>query len=794
MATNRAQAAEVPPAEAAQVEKSAIGEPAVGSSKVEEAGTPGTPKVNSVAADETIVREPAAREPAAADLAAPVSPEQEEAVGEKRTLRDVVVTATRGEQAASEAPASTSVVTKEEMRQRNVQTADQAVNLLPGVYGRRGKGLADTRSSITVRGVPGQDRTLVLLDGLPMNDGYTGDVQLGGLRLDEFERIEVVRGPVSSLYGGSAMGGAVNLLTVMPEKREVRFNSGVGSAWTWREAPVASWKLQGSYGDRVGKLRLQAGFGYEATAGFPANLVVVSSAPTAGITGARPTTDATGKARYVIGHAGNNTWNDYSGTVRLQYDFTASTYLRLWYRRSGYEYAYDDPASWLQNGSGSPVYSYGTVSQSVFVAGGGQKTLDSFGLASEILLGETRAKIALGVNRHGTNWYTSSVSGASGSTPWGGPGKVSNTPDTSFLGDLQVTQPILQRHLLTAGVAFRRDQANTTESRLEDWRNDATKGDATYEAGGINLSLGAFVQAEIALLDSLTLYAGLRDDYWRTYAGYAIQRGTGAFTEDYAPHDRNSLSPKGALVWRPLEGTTLRTQVGRAFRAPSVYELYRTWTSVSGQKSTVYGSNAALSPESIVSWDVGGEQALWRQAKAKATFFDNYLRDMVYTVTLSDSATAAEKRATNVGRARSYGVELELEQKVRGFGRLFAAYTYTKSAITKYDVNPALVGKQLTHVPKHMASAGAEAKRGPFSGSVTARHVSKRFNSDDNADTLDHVYGSYDPYLLVDLLVAAQPEPWMTISLSVDNLFDQDVYCYYRTPRRSWMAQLTLAY
>ena len=96
---------------------------------------------------------------------------------------------------------------------------DQAVNTLPGVFDTRGKGLTDTLSSINLRGMPGQARTLVLLDGMPLNSAYTGNVQFGGLAPEDIRQIEVIRGPFSSLYGGYAMGGVVNILTKMPRKR-----------------------------------------------------------------------------------------------------------------------------------------------------------------------------------------------------------------------------------------------------------------------------------------------------------------------------------------------------------------------------------------------------------------------------------------------------------------------------------------------------------------------------------------------------------------------------------------------
>ncbi|RLA83140.1 MAG: TonB-dependent receptor, partial [Deltaproteobacteria bacterium] len=162
--------------------------------------------------------------------------------GQEVELEEVVVTATRTEKPRAEAPASVSVVTREEVQRRNVQALDQAVNLLPGVYNKRDKGLMTTTAHVAIRGIPGGQRTMVILDGLPLNSPYTGSVDWEGLIPEGIGRIEVARGPFSSLYGGHAMGGVVNIITRMPERRELTLKGGYGSHDLWSG--------YASYGDR----------------------------------------------------------------------------------------------------------------------------------------------------------------------------------------------------------------------------------------------------------------------------------------------------------------------------------------------------------------------------------------------------------------------------------------------------------------------------------------------------------------------------------------------------------------
>ena len=89
------------------------------------------------------------------------------------SLEEVVVTATRTEKKVDDAPASVSVITKKDMEKYDIQTVDDAIKYEPGLYVRRTKGLSDSITSVQMRGLSGQNRTLVLIDGLPVNDGFS---------------------------------------------------------------------------------------------------------------------------------------------------------------------------------------------------------------------------------------------------------------------------------------------------------------------------------------------------------------------------------------------------------------------------------------------------------------------------------------------------------------------------------------------------------------------------------------------------------------------------------------------
>src|ERR671929_131193 len=100
-------------------------------------------------------------------------------------------------------------------------TLDDALRQVPGftLFRRTGSRVANpTSQGVSLRGVgaSGASRALVLADGIPLNDPFGGWVYWGRVPRASVERIEVLRGGASSLYGSSALGGVVNLITRRP--------------------------------------------------------------------------------------------------------------------------------------------------------------------------------------------------------------------------------------------------------------------------------------------------------------------------------------------------------------------------------------------------------------------------------------------------------------------------------------------------------------------------------------------------------------------------------------------------
>jgi len=698
-------------------------------------------------------------------------------------LGKIVVTAARTEMEATKAPGSISVVTNKDVEKRNVQVVDQALNTVSGVLNERGKGLLfDAMATVTLRGMPEQQRTLILMDGLTLNNPYMGSVRFQGLALEDIERIEVVRGPSSSLYGGYAMGGVINIITKMPRKREFVLKGGYGSD--------ALWKSYISYGDRFkDALSLFLSYGYKSTDGYTTDFNVQSTTPPAA-TGWSYTTDNQGNTRYLIGDKGNNEYWDENIAVKTGYDFSQSSKINFSFMRNSCGYSYNEPHTHLKDATGNPVWSYGTspniVRESTFLLGDGQDSQNIYNLSYETELSTLKAKLSLGlVDLMRWNITPDSTS----ATRFGGPGKITQTPSEGYNSELQFTLPLFSRHIFTFGSSFRYNWADSEEHNLTSWKDKGSKTTLAYEARGKDRTFALFIQDELEILDNLTTYLGFREDWWETYDGYANQVGTTGYPKYYASHSASSFSPKVAIVYQPFVKTTLRTSIGQAFRPPTIYELYRTWTTSRGK---TYAGNSELNPEKTTSWDLGIEQGLWKGSKIKATYFENYIEDLIYSRTVIPDEYYDK---INAGKAEIRGIEMELEQRLDMGLRLFANLTYNEDAnVKKNETKPVTEGKWLTDVPQRMFNLGVELTQGNFSGSLVARYVSKRYQNDENTDTVNDVYTSYDPYFVTDLKLSYKLTKFATLSFSLDNIFDKDYFAFYRAPGRKWFTELTLRF
>jgi iron complex outermembrane receptor protein len=711
-------------------------------------------------------------------------------------LGEEVVTATRTEKTVENVPGAVHVVTKQDIESRDVQTIDEALNTTPGVFDYRSN-LMDTMASISVGGIPGANRTLVMKDGVPLNDAYVGMVMWGGLPVYDVERIEVVQGPFSSLYGGNAMGGVINIITKMPEQQEITLKSGDGSAWNRGEALDDLRREYVSYGGKLfGKLSLFASYSYDATNGYPDSFVTTSSTPPAGITGWSPTTDNSGNTQYLIGDYGNNVWWDDNITARARYEFSKDSNITANYMRTRNEWNFEPPHTYLHDTSGQPVYSYGTgmtaVTPATFLAAGGNGGSEQniYSLSYETQVDIVKAKINTGLVDRTGNWYTSPGIDAS-ATLSGGPGQYSDSPSKKYFADMQFTFPLLNVNVVTLGGTFDYGKADSRLYNLSNWQDKTSLTDMVSASGGEEYAYSFFAQDEIAILKNLTAYAGFRQDWWTNEAGYANEAGMAGYPQSYPSRSDSAFSPKFSLVCKPFDETTFRASFGKSFRPPTVYELYSTWSFMG---FLTYRGNPNLNPETSTSWDIGVEQGLWKGAKVKADFFENFIHDLICSNLVSSSASGIVYEKSNAGQGTVKGITAEIEQKVDKWLRLFTNATFTDARINSNSGDPGSVGKRMTFMPDTMFNIGAELRQGPVTGSLVGNYVSKRFSSSDNTDTVNGVFGSYDPYFILNGKIRYEIVKQVALSFSIDNILDRHYFSYMEAPGRSWFTDLTIKF
>jgi iron complex outermembrane receptor protein len=181
------------------------------------------------------------------------------------TLEEVVVTGTRDVQEIRKIPANVTVITREEIQRSNAQTVIDLTRSEVGVVARDFYGTGKT-ASVDIRGFgeTGPLNTLVLVDGRRVNEIDLSGVDWTQIPLDQIERIEVVRGAGSVLYGDNAVGGVINIITKKPEKPISARVEGILGSYRFN-------KEVGSVSGKWGPLSAILNAGYNATEGYREN-------------------------------------------------------------------------------------------------------------------------------------------------------------------------------------------------------------------------------------------------------------------------------------------------------------------------------------------------------------------------------------------------------------------------------------------------------------------------------------------------------------------------------------------
>jgi len=145
----------------------------------------------------------------------------------------VVVTATRFPESRLEAPIGMTVITARQIAESTAKTLPELLSREAGIVTRDNTGSPDWQVDMRGFGITGDQNTLVLLDGQRLNENEIVSVRWSAVPIESIERIEILRGSGSVLYGGGATGGTINIITKAPQPGSRGASAGA-SAGTYR--------------------------------------------------------------------------------------------------------------------------------------------------------------------------------------------------------------------------------------------------------------------------------------------------------------------------------------------------------------------------------------------------------------------------------------------------------------------------------------------------------------------------------------------------------------------------------
>ena len=587
---------------------------------------------------------------AAALVCASVGAQEGATTATATTLSEVVVSAAGFEQELKQAPASISVVSREELENKNFRDLAEALQGVEGIDVLGGTGKTGGLD-ISIRGMP-SDYTLILIDGRRQN--VAGDVTPNGFgaALNSFmppvsaiERIEIIRGPMSTLYGSDAMGGVINIITRKVAKTwggEVSMTQSIPEDNDWGAENKLNLYLNGPIKQDVLGLAVRGSL-YRRDASDPV------LAPGA-VQPANARNPAPAQSRqHNIG-------------ARLTLAPTKQHELWLDVEQGRTWYNNDDGRLGGRDADNIPSKYPGYKDALRFnrdQVAIGHTSRFGFGLLESSLM------------RTVTETEGRSIPGAS--VPVGDPrsGTDRELKTTNTVLDTKLVAPLGAAHVLTAGAQW--------------W--DAKLTDGLLPEKHQQTMWSLFAEDEWRLVDSLTATFGGRYDHHDAFGG--------------------KVSPRAYLVWDANTQWTLKGGVSKGFRAPRLNQLIDGVSGISGQGTSINIGNPNLQPEVSTSTEFAALFDNQKGVTGSATVFHNKVKDKISSggdcaanFISSCAANPAATYSINVDEAKTWGLELSTRVQFNPQWGVKAGYTWTQSEVIEKGVK----NGQLANTAKHIAS------------------------------------------------------------------------------------------
>lgn len=595
----------------------------------------------------------------------------------------VVVSGDRAETTLGNTPESISIVPREAISSSAAPTMDDVLRQVPGfsIFRRSSSRNANpTTQGVSLRGVgaSGASRSLVLLDGVPLNDPFGGWVQWNRVTPVGIERIEVMRGGASSFYGDESLSGSVYAVSRQPnEKVTVSAEVFGGTQRTLSGSAYVGFRRK-SWQGSITAANFQ-------TRGF----IPIDE-------------NARGLVDVFAGVRSSNL------SARIEKTIDIASY--IFFRPSVF-------GEVRTNGTGLQT---NRTSVRQFVAGGmhavsGNKILSSGYHLNWRVYG-------------GTQVYDQIFSAVSADRSTESLNRIQRVPAQTFGFSARFTTNI-KKHALLLGTDGREVRGASDERVFANGINTSTVG-----AGGRERTFGFLINDIVRVAQKFVISGTLRYDTWQNYRALSATHtfaNNQVTTVNYPDRSESAFSPQVSILYEVTPNFSLRAAASKSFRAPTLNELYRNFRV--GNVLTL--SNENLRAERADNFETG---AIYSHKKTyiRGTAFWINIDQPVGNITLTSTPSLITRQRQNAGQTRSRGIEADAETSVWRF-KFSGGYLFTRSTVTRFPANVLLEGLWIPQVPRHQASFQARYSHRHWLASIQARASGQQFDDDQNAFRLE---------------------------------------------------------
>ncbi|AOA59931.1 TonB-dependent receptor domain-containing protein [Acinetobacter larvae] len=667
-------------------------------------------------------------------------------------LPTIVVSASGYEQDIKKAPASITVITAEDLQKKGATNIADVLTDVPGVDVRNGQGKTGGLN-IQMRGL-NQAYTLILIDGQRQNT--SGDISPNGFGeystsfmppMSAIERIEVIRGPMSTLYGSDAMGGVINIIT---KKVSDEWHGGLSAEHTFQENSAIGNSAKTSavisgplLKDRLG-VQLRGDFYHRDQSD---RLVTPTKDITIGSQGRDPRNveadnfSLGSKLNYKI-NDDYNAWVDYD-YAQQRYDNRDGRLGELYeYKRTGGIAnigSYADELKFLRHRISTGL--------DADLAWGQWKTF-----ASQVKSEQKGRRLPIG-QAADFNYYSD-----------GSQARQLETKDITL--DSRLIMPLAQ-HKLTVGTEYK--------------NNQTIDGAAGQGQKFKQHSWSVFAEDEWSLLDNLAFTFGGRYEHHSAFGGH--------------------FTPRAYLVWNAHDYVTLKGGVSTGYKVPTANDLHDGINGFTAQGRSVILGNKDLKPEKTTNYELAMVFDNLTNFSLTTTGFYTQFKDIIVSnANIVENCLWADRPAGqaaasncmrvgnfdyqqnfgfkgNADKAKSYGVEFSARYEISPQFNVKANYTWMESEITSGKSK----GQAIENTPKHAANlTGTWLVNDQFSTWLETEYKAKRLRFTDpnsSVDTIreaDVTHNQLKAYALLNLGAAYKVNSQVTLSARVNNLLNKD--------------------